>query len=301
MHLIQPFLLSKEWGVLQPALERRKRVYRVLLSHDVDHPFVSYKQSWSQIIRNIAGDLIRRKDVRLAFQRINCKIRNNSALDPSNTFDFIMDLSEKYNIISEFYFMTDHTAGPLDGSEYSIEATEIKNLMRRIYERGHKIGFHASYNSFRDSKRIKEEFKRLTTIAEELGIKQDFWGGRQHYLRFENPTTWQIWEDAGLNYDSTVGFADHIGFRCGACYEFPVFNLKTKNMLNLVEYHLIVMDVTLWNKNYAELKTNEIFEKVVNLAKSCRNYEGTFTLVWHNTSLLSNSYKNLYKKFVSII
>ena len=47
---------------------------------------------------------------------------------------------------------------------------------------------------------------------------------RQHYLRWRAPTTWQNWEDAGLDYDSTVGYADHVGFRAGTCYEYPIFN-----------------------------------------------------------------------------
>ena len=286
---------------LWPGLERKNRVYKVLLSHDVDHPFISYDQKWTQIFRNIAGDLIRRKDMNLAFQRINCRIRSSPKLDPANTFDFIMDLSERYGIRSEFYFMTDHTAGPLDGSKYSIESPEIKYLMRRIYERGHKIGFHASYNSFCDFKRIKDEFEKLITIAEELGIKQDSWGGRQHYLRFKNPITWQNWEDAGLNYDSTVGFADHIGFRCGTCYEFPVFNLKTKKMLNLIEFPLIVMEGTLWGSNYMNLKLDEIIERVISLSKICRNYEGIFTLLWHNTSLLEKSQKKIYLEIIDDI
>lgn len=285
--------------LLWSGLERKKRNYRLFLSHDIDHPFVVYNQDWKQIFRNIIGDFINRKDLRLSLQRIECKVKNDFKLDPANTFDFIMDLSEKYGIRSEFYFMTDHTAGPLDGGKYSIDEPEIKYLMQRIYERGHKIGFHASYNSYNDPQQTKEEFKKLVQVTEKLSIKQDSWGGRQHYLRFENPTTWQNWEDARLSYDSTVGFADHIGFRAGTCYEFPVFNLKTKKVLNLIEYPLIVMDVTLWSSNYMGLKLSEITERVINLSKICRYYEGIFTLLWHNSSLLTSSQRKFYVEILN--
>ena len=29
-----------------------------------------------------------------------------------------------------------------------------------------------------------------------------------HYLRWENTTTLQAWDEAGMNYDSTLGYAD---------------------------------------------------------------------------------------------
>ncbi|MGC9098203.1 MAG: polysaccharide deacetylase family protein, partial [Dictyoglomus sp.] len=217
-------LLKRLW----PGLERKQHSYKVLLTHDVDHPFVVYDQSWYQILRNVSADLINRKNISLSFQRIKCKVKNDPKLDPANTFDFIMDLSEKNGLQSEFYFITDHPAGTLDGSDYSLESPYIQVLIDRIYKRGHRIGLHASYNSYCDSQQIKREFEKLIMLAEKLSIKQDSYGGRQHYLRWKNPTTWQNWEDTGLNYDSTLSFADYAGFRTGVCYEYPVYNLVTR-------------------------------------------------------------------------
>ena len=76
----------------------------------------------------------------------------------------------------------------------------------------------------------KKEFERLISVAEEEGICQDVWGGRQHYLRWEAPTTWRAWEEAGLDYDSTLTFADHAGFRCGVCFEYPVYDILLRNL-----------------------------------------------------------------------
>ena len=50
--------------------------------------------------------------------------------------------------------------------------------------------------------------------------------------------------DAGLDYDTTVSFADTPGFHCGVCYEFPVFNVLTRQKLPLIERPLVVMDCT---------------------------------------------------------
>ena len=285
---------------LWPRLERKEYTYKVLLTHDVDHPFVVYDQDWHQILRNIAGDVINRKDIRLAVQRIRCKIKDDPNLDPANTFDFIMNLSEKYGLNSEFYFITEPTAGPLDGSGYSIENPQICSLMKRIYQRGHRIGLHASYNSFKSPNKTRREFERLIHIAEKLGIKQDSWGGRQHYLRWENPVTWQNWEDAGINYDTTLSFADYVGFRTGTCYEYPVYNLLTRKELKLKEKPLIVMDGTLFGNNYMSLKMEEAIRYIEYLSKCCRLFGGNFVLLWHNSSFMQVWEKNFYQEIIKL-
>lgn len=292
------------WATLKrlwPRIERKEWAYKVLLTHDVDHPFVVYDQNWYQIFRNIGGDLINRRDIRLAFQRVRCKIKNNPNLDPANTFDFIMNLSKNMGLSSEFYFITEPTAGPLDGSGYSIENPQICSLIKRIYQCGHKIGLHASYNSFKNTDKTKREFEKMLYIAERLGIKQDSWGGRQHYLRWENPITWQNWEEAGLDYDSTLSFADHVGFRTGTCYEFPVFNLLTRRELKLKERPLIVMDGTLFEDNYMHLKAEEAIEYVQVLSKCCRLFGQNFVLLWHNSYLTEKWQKEIYKEILKII
>lgn len=285
---------------LWPGLRRKSYDYKVALSHDVDWPFITYGIGWYLFIRQIAGDVLKRRDFDLASKRLKCKIKNNPKLDPANTFDFIMKTSERFGIVSEFYFITDHTAGFIDG-QYYINNPEIKKLILEIHKRGHRIGLHASYNSFRDPNQTKKELKNLLKTAEELRINQDCWGGRQHYLRWENPTTWQNWEEAGLDYDSTVGYADHVGFRTGICYEYPVFNLQTRKMLHLWERPLIIMEGTLLGGNYMNLQPKDALEQIERLASICYQFKGMFTLLWHNSSLIENWQKCLYEEAVKAV
>jgi hypothetical protein len=133
-------------------------------------------------------------------------------------------------------------------------------------------------------------------VAEKEGIEQDQWGGRQHYLRWEASTTWQNWADAGLSYDSTLSYADRAGFRCGVCYEFPTFNLRKRQQLDLNERPLIVMDASLFGKEYMKLAPQAGLRKILAVAKICKNYNGQFTLLWHNGTLLTASQKHLYRE-----
>ncbi|MEM2097708.1 MAG: polysaccharide deacetylase family protein [Methanothrix sp.] len=283
---------------LWPRLKRKQRTYQVFLTHDVDSPLSVVDKPWTLIIMSFIGDLVKRKNSSLAARRIRTKFSGNPNIDPHNTFEFIMNASELYGFKSAFYFKGGISSKKFD-ENYNLEMPWIQGLMQRIHIRGHEIGLHGSYETYRDPIKLRSEFESLLKAVEGLNIAQKKWGGRQHYLRWENPTTWQIWEDAGLDYDSTLGFADHVGFRCGTCHEFPVFNLRTRKRLRLRERPLIAMDTTLLY--YMALKPAEILEKIKYLSNICRRYDGCFTILWHNTSLMSEEQKRMYLKMLESI
>ncbi|WP_427365245.1 hypothetical protein [Candidatus Caldatribacterium saccharofermentans] len=138
-------------------------------------------------------------------------------------------------------------------------------------------------------------------MADKLHIVQDRWGGRQHYLRWENPVTWQIWDEVGLDYDATLGFADHVGFRCGTCREFPVFDLKARRALRLREIPLMVMDATLLEDRYMGLKPEQALEQIEKLSNICHCFCGSFSLLWHNTSLVQAWQRGLYLNILKVV
>jgi hypothetical protein len=287
---------------LWPRLHRKPRRFHMRPSHDVDLPLCVAGKPLVQVLKSAAGDVVRRNEPVLVLRRLDSFMRSRqkgSDFDICNTFDKIMTLSESHDIRSSFYFITGRTAGKIDGS-YSMRDPWIRRLVRRIHERGHEIGLHPSYNTFRNPSQIRREFDVLQWTAHAENIHQERWGGRQHFLRWEAPTTWQAWEDVGLDYDSTLTFADNVGFRCGVCYEFPVFNLRTRRPLNLREQPLIVMEDTLLRKEYMNLPLSEVWERVVRLRERCRAYDGTFTLLWHNHMLVDKKMAELYNKLIAV-
>jgi peptidoglycan/xylan/chitin deacetylase (PgdA/CDA1 family) len=220
--------------------------------------------------------------------------RTNLNRDPFNTFNWLMDQSEQAGIRSSFYFITEQTEPGIDGN-YSLDDPEIGKLMRNIHERGHEIGLHPSYQTYLSGHRIKHQFDRLRHAAEAANIVQDNWGGRQHFLRWRAPDTWQFWEDAGLQYDSTLGYSDMPGFRCGVCYPYPVFNLLTRQPLKLIERPLIVMEQTLLHREYAGLNMERAFDAISRYRHQCTKYNGDFTMLWHNSYLVRSSHLTLYQ------
>ena len=279
-----------------PRLSIRRQRSSLWLTHDVDRPFLARGKSVREIVRASAGDIRRRRSVPLAGHRLRAYARPHLD-DPAATFDFLMEVAERAGARSTFTFLAGGAA-PQDG-RYSLDDPSIQALLRRIHARGHELGFHGSFQAFDNGEQVKTEFEALRGTAEQLGIHQSQWGGRQHYLRWRNPTTWQAWADAGLTFDSTLGFADEPGFRSGSCRAHRVFNLATRRELPVVERPLTLMDTTA--SGYLGLDAAGTQARATQLANACRAVGGTFVLLWHNDAVLTPHSRRLYERVVECL
>jgi hypothetical protein len=286
---------------LWPRLERTPISMRLSLTHDVDDPLAFLGRGAAGRARQLAGDALVRRDARLALRRVRswtARGRGDHHLDPHNTFAFLMEVSERHGIVSAFNFLAVGRAAPPD-DVYSLEDPWIRSLMSTIHARGHELGFHAGFHTFRDARRTEEQFRRLRAATRSLGIEQDRWGGRQHYLRWEAPGTWANWERAGLDYDGSVGFAERVGFRAGTCREFPAFHLHERRRLKLTERPLHIMERSLFN--YMGLAPEAAFDAVLELARAARPSGGTLTVLWHNSTLLTARQRRFYEATVAAL
>lgn len=291
------------WYAIQcvaPELKRKQRSFKIIPTHDVDRPFEFLNLSLYQVLHSLAGDLLKRKSIKLFSDRLKSYIKfkqGNYKADYNYTFDTIMDISEANGLTSTFFFMTAQNISALDGN-YSIVHPYIKNLMQDIAKRRHKIGLHPSFESFKNAELVKNNKEQLDYAIKNNLNKNFNFGARQHYLRWSCPETWQYYENAGLKFDTTLSFADHIGFRCGICYEYPVFNLLTRKQLNLIEYPLIVMEGTGLDLNYMNLDNLEMLNRCVRLKEVCKKYKGNFIFLWHNTRFKKESEKAIYTQLL---
>jgi hypothetical protein len=286
-------VMQRTW----PEIELKEHSFSMKVSHDVDEPSRYGFSSLPALVRAMAGDVIKRRDFKSAilgpWVRMNTRTQLQRA-DPANTFDWIMDVSEEHGLQSAFYFICGHT-DPLD-ADYQPEHPAIRHLMRRIHQRGHEIGLHPSYGTYQRSQLIRQEAERLRKVCAEEGIVQTAFGGRMHYLRWEHPTTLRAWSNTGLTYDSTLGYADRPGFRCGTCFEYPAFDPVAQEIQTLRIRPLIAMDVTVIAKEYLGIDNEDLAKSIfLNLIGKCRIMGGTFTLLWHNSQLVNYDDKLLYK------
>lgn len=268
--------------------------YQLILTHDVDE-FYQWK-NWNQVLRVALGDILKRRDIPLALERIAeyFLIRRGKIKDPFDTFDWLMDKSEAIGAKSRFYFMSGGVTAY--DNRYKIDEPKSLELIEKIKKRGHIIGIHPSYNAYNNKVQFKKELDLLEKTVEQKIVE-----GREHYLRFEVPTTWQIWEDNSLKLDSTLSYADKEGFRCGVCYEYSVFNILTREKLKLKERPLIVMEGSFITYQ-PHVKSKDMEKKITSLMDEVKKYNGEFVLLWHNSSFNSiqwKKYQNIYEKVIN--
>lgn len=267
---------------------RRPRKFGLHLSHDVDHP----RLWWSAAgrLRTLTGSLIHRHNAREAAWWLRHQIFRQD--DPYDIFDDWMDFSEANGLVSHFNFMSRRPV--YADCYYPLDHPYVTDLIKKIRERGHVIGFHPS----------REAFASPLVFAKELAAVREVSAapvrsGRQHYLCFAAPHTWQQWSDAGMEWDSTLGYPDAEGFRCGICHDFPVFNFLSRQTLPLREKPLLAMDVTL--AQYRQYTPEQGYARLQYLRRQTEKYGGEFVLLWHNSSW--NTYfwapwQEVYREFV---
>jgi len=120
-----------------------------------------------------------------------------------------------------------------------------------------------------------------------------------HYLRWQQPTTLRAWADAGMNYDSTLGYADRPGFRCGTCHEYPAFDPVAQEQLPLRVRPLVVMECSVMAEKYLGLGATELaVEKILEIKNRCIMVGGYFTLLWHNSEFQKSTAYEIYQQAI---
>jgi hypothetical protein len=285
------------WNILRHLgceQQRQSPKYEFLLSHDVDMP-----RLWRggfRFLKKLAGDFLKRRDLKEAAFSMGSFPKTTLGLqpDPFDTFNYLMDCSEKLNLRSHFFFMSGGNTA--FDNFYQLEQPHIQRLIQRIHDRGHAIGIHPSFNTFYDPEQFKRELHRLNEYS-----PQTVKSGRQHFLRFRIPDTWQIWEDHQMEWDSTLYYAEKAGFRCGTCTPFSVFNAFSRKPLRLVEKPLTVMEGTF--TVYQKCSPDVMLSEITGLIETVRKYGGTFVLLWHNSAFHQPAYfayRHLYEPILEL-
>ena len=284
--------LKQKLFELDKSLKFKTKTSQLFLTHDVDELYMW--KSWKHVFRVALGDVVKRKSLSLAFSRVSeyFGVQQGKINDPFDTFDWLMDKSESVGIKSRFYFMS---GGVTEyDNRYKIDEPKALELIEKIKKRGHVIGLHPSYNAYVDVEQFKKEKELLEKVVGEP-IEE----GREHYLRFEVPTTWQVWEENGMKVDSTCGYADKEGFRCGTGDEFSVFNILTREKLGLKERPLVFMDD---NRLEGERVFDEknLIQNIMVLKKNSIKNKSSYTFLFHqNIFVLKEiNYKDVYEAVV---
>jgi hypothetical protein len=271
------------WNMLQYLgckQERKIRKYQLFPTHDVN-VLHRWKNSYS-LLRTVGKELLKKRKTKSAIRHVKnyLSIKRGTKKDPMDTFDYFMDCAERSSSKAYFFFISGGNTSY--ERNYSIQSSRMGRIMHNIHARGHGLGLHPSYNSYTSRNMLLYEKQ----ILERMTLNKIVYS-RQHFLRFELPFTWRKLDEIGIEVDSTMVYSSASGFRCGVCYEFPVFDVVLRKQLNLFEYPL------LWTDSQVVGKTKEeITEELRILKTQVKKYNGSFIFLWHNSNVNIEDWEN---------
>ena len=262
--------------------------FSMKITHDVDR---CYLTGWKELAGNVRSMLSKGQKAKAkALLKDFCWYKLFMP-HPFQTFNMFMDLSEAHGFKDEFYFKA-CVAGER-GYTYSCSEPSVAASISEILSRGHVVGFHPSENTFRDGRQFGVELERLSRIC-----SQPVRCGRNHGL-YVNTDTLEDWAVNGCKSVSNWGFQQRMGFRCGVCYPFPLFDNQKRKTLAVMEYPFILMDTVLLRTMPEQ---DCAFKEMASLIDRVKHYEGTVCINWH-TNVYNmpkmRKYRVLYKNLLA--
>jgi hypothetical protein len=126
-------------------------------------------------------------------------------------------------------------------------------------------------------------------------------GLRFHYLQWEPRITPGLVDNLAFEYDSTLGFAEHFGFRNSYCLPFYPFDFRKGKAFDFLEIPLNVMDVTLHHPKYLQLEAAEILPALTPMFQEIERFGGVCTMLWHNENFAPQNQTNGPRQFQELL
>jgi hypothetical protein len=267
--------------------------FAVCLTHDVDHPIFRNHRfdptMFGFFFRSTLGSLFEMVRGRTSVRTL---VRNWAAalqaplvhlnLLPDPWRHALSEYGQMEKGLSSTFFVIPFARRPgvnqrgavVDRRGAGYDLAEIAPELRELQAGGAEIGLHG-IDSWRDCEAGRDECERVRSLAgrREVGV-------RMHWLYFDPQKSPAILEQAGVAYDSTVGYNDTVGFRAGTSQVF-----KHPGASSLLELPLHIMDTALFYYSYLGLDSTSAREVVRPLVQHVVRAGGVLTTNWHDRSL----------------
>lgn len=293
------------WNAMKsvwPAISRKEQLAKIIVSCDVDEPYERWIKNPWEAAKGVAGAIVKRRSFPTAWRRIKNALfsrAGNYAFDPNWNFDWYMDLCDYYGHKAYFYFIATPGKSIVDAA-YSLDEPRILSLLKDIDRRGHFIGLHGSYLTYKNPDLLKKERELLKKACATAGVLQEITHCRQHFLRWRAEFTPDYLESAGFSVDSSGGYSDVAGFRFGSAKEFKMWSWIENAPLKIKQSPLIMMEgsvIASTNMGYGlTLAAADVMAK---LKFNALEYGGDFVCLWHNSSLHNQKEKEIFEKIIS--
>jgi hypothetical protein len=246
--------------------------YALILSHDVDFIPTGISDIAKQGTKTVLRHLFRQHDPVDALRSAKgLALALIHKRDPYGCVPEIIKREKELGVRASFQVAVGHRH-PYDVN-YRIEDDHVRDYLLAIINAGFDLCLHGSYRSTENPTWYVEE---AALLAQRLGKPL---GSRQHFLSFDYDALFTAQEQAGIQYDMSMGFPDCTGPRAGFSYPYFPYCLKEDRPYNVLQLNLFLMDVTL--RGYLGLKGLRAWEVIKATLDGLRRKGGCVSTVWH--------------------
>lgn len=286
-------IFRKDLQKKYPALKFKNPEFSFLPTYDID---IAYAYKSKGLLRNagaVAKSVVHGKNPELS-SRLKTLVANMP--DPFDVYAELDELHEKYKLNPLYFFLV---AGK--NSIYDKNILPEKPLLKKLISETagkYSIGLHPSWQSGDDKSFLKREKNNLEKITgKEINVS------RQHYIRFDLPTTFRHLIEAGITDDHSMGYGSINGFRASVASPYNWFDLEKNEETKLRLHPFCYMDA---NSLYEQKFTPEqAYEEMMKYYSTCKDVGGTFISIWHNhllgRSKLYRGWKEVYFRFIEAV
>jgi peptidoglycan/xylan/chitin deacetylase (PgdA/CDA1 family) len=274
-HVSGQLLRPRRW-------DSQKAAFAAFISHDVDNLHSAWKAP--------AKAALQQKKIGLFGRLFGKHIKQPDAWD---NLEAVATATAQYGAKSTFFMLPNSrpASNGTPNADYSISAALWKRL-HALEEAGCQVGLHGSIGTATNSRQLQGESEHAFSAG----------GIRFHYLCWEPRQTIAVVEEVGFLFDTTLGFAEHFGFRNSYCHPFYLFDFTRGFSDNaFFELPLNVMDATLHHPNYLQLAPNEILPALRPMFAEIKRFGGVASVLWHNQNFDPANTQNGPRQFHEIM
>jgi len=264
--------------------------FSVCLTHDID--FVGIRRHFLDhtmcgfLLRATMGSLLGLTRGRLSFDQVVQSWKAALSLplvyfglapDFWMLFDWFLNV-EKGLSPTYFFIPFKHRAGDKVNMAHrsrrasAYDIGDIPELASELLQHGCELGVHG-LDAWHDVDKAREERKRLAAVTGPVEV-----GIRMHWL-LRDSNTYQVLDEAGYDYDSTSGYNETPGYKCGTSQVFKPFTTR-----HLLELPLHIQDGALFYSKRMGLRDAEAWNLCQSFIENAQQFGGVLTLLWHDRS-----------------
>jgi hypothetical protein len=276
-----------------PTLELHERQFTFRPTYDIDIAW-SFRNKGFKRTAGGTAKLFFNGKFRKMVHRI--QVIKKKRQDPYDAYDWMDHLHFGFGLKPVYFFLVAKEVGKYD-KNIDVNNPEYQQLIQSTAAK-YAIGLHPSWASGDIPSLLTREKSMLEHV-----ISHAVTNSRQHYIRFDLPSTYRKLLALGITDDYSMGYGSINGFRASIASTYFWYDLKNEEKTRLQIHPFCFMDANSFYEQ--QLSAEAASEELLQYFDAVKSVNGTMITIWHNNFLGTDpifaGWKEVYQQFVSSV